>query len=245
MSDKDGKVDVPAGGLPADEYAAEKMRAITASRDAYKRELDDARTKLDKLTAEADERRKTEAAAAAKKEEEELLKRGEYEKSVAKLKADHEAALRMEREKYLGAFASRTLPTEIIAAATAVKGILPEALRDLPAMLASRIRVDPATLGSTVLTEDGRPALDADMKPMTVAKLVEDYVKARPYLLAATAPATAGQSSGGNGQTAWSGKKFREILDNPAMRAEYQKADPDGYAKAADAHFAELSSPKA
>lgn len=221
---------------PPEFYAAEAKRAFEA-RDAARAEAAAAKAERDQLAAEKAERDAEARKAKENAELQVLESKGQYEAAIQKTHARFETE-KNETQKRHEAMLKRTLiPLSIRAAALEVPDLTPEAARDLPMLLAPTIGIDPGTGEAFVAGPDGAPLKDPEtLKPVPIQDHIKKFVSARPYMLKDRMARTTGLTpAGAAGGEAWSVEK---ALKDPAYMMQWQKADPDGKARAFAEHWA-------
>lgn len=207
-----------------------------ATRDAVKKDSAKLRDKYDALNAKVAALEKADAEAKAKAEQDEKLKAGKYEELLADNKKTYEQKLAEQRTKFNTLYNERVVTAQLKQAAASIKGIVPKAVDEVALLLAGRIKVDPETFAITVVDEHGNPALDKEMKPMTIAALAEAYVADRPHYLLSPASPSPGSHPGAGGPGGFG--DIKRAMNDPEYMAGWKKADEKGFSAAFEAFIA-------
>jgi hypothetical protein len=132
----------------------------------------------------------------------------------------------------------RGVRADVRALVAAVPNIVPEAVGDVAVQLAEYIglneKYEPFVRDPK--TGKARQSPENPLEDMTLKELVSEFLKSRTWYLKTSVPGGGGSGpgEGERGVGKWDPKRVAE----PTYGAEWKKADPEGYAKAFEAHIA-------
>jgi hypothetical protein len=231
---------VPAPGMPGSETkpvdqkpkeegwrSVEEVKEIIREREEARKKNRDMASRLAELEAEKEERSRKEAQSASERERQKLEAEGQYQQALESFKKNSTAQI----DEYRSKVTNKLIPNAIKAAVAQVGNVSPEVARDIPRLLSDRVRLNHDSLDLEVVGEDGKPMMDADLKPVSVEAFVKEFVAARPYMLLDRQAPGTGLKPGPLKGDAGSWDMDRALADH-SYASQWQKSDPDGYALA-------------
>lgn len=211
-----------------DEWKGRFEEAVR-TRDEAKARMRDVSVENETLKTRLDEINKRDQQSQEQAKQRQLEEQGKYAE-----------ALKLTEEKYNGRYQKlatsaqqRLVPMAIKSAASTIESITPEAVQDLPSMLAQHVGLDPESLEVYVRGPDGKPLTDASLKPVPIESFVREFVKSRPYMQKGTMPASHGLTGEGRSQEF----TMAQASTNPAVAKAWAEQDPAGYANAVREYY--------
>ena len=183
------EVDLP-GGVKIKLPKAEAEKVI-AGRQKSKEETADLNRRYGALEAEKTAAETKAAEAQRAKEHAEAVKNGEVDKA-------RDLAAKTGNEKLAklgGKFRDRDLEAKV----RAVAGVVPEAVADIVAQLRGSCSFNLDLENLEIMDAGGKPRLGDDGKPMQADAYIAEFLKTRPYFLAASGASGSGSAGAGKG----------------------------------------------
>jgi hypothetical protein len=162
-------------------------------------------------------------------EQERLQSEGKFKEALGLTEQKYQKQI----DSLTSRISDKFVPAAIAAAASKVRNLTPEAMRDLPLLLRDSLGFDQEKLEVYVRGADGKPMIDERLAQVGVDQFVQKFVAERPYLTVDSMPRTHG---GGVG-TGTKEPTFAEVLDDPKAASEWSQRDPEGYARAQKEYF--------
>ena len=202
------------------------VHAEDQTEDEAKRKARELTDRLGELEGREAERARKEATAREENERSRLEQQGQYQQALEHTKKQWTSQF----DEYRSKVSSALVPSAIKAALAKVQNVSPEVADDLPKLISEKVRLNHDTMTIEVLGDDGKPALDADLKPVTVDAYVQEFIKGRPYMLLDRQAPGTGMKPGR--LTGDSTPDFGRAMRDPSYAETWRKADPEGYFKA-------------
>ena len=167
-----------------------------------------------------------------KAQREDAEKRKAYEEAL-KLK---DQSFQKEKANFHSTAAKKVIPS-LIKSALLNTPVIPSALADITGFLQGQIGLQENTLEPYIKGEDGKPLLDAHMKPVAPDQFIQSYIEARPWLKGdKLIPGTNTQP---NVKSPTGGTQFtaEAAMNNRKLLLEWQTSDPVGCKAAIDQYL--------
>jgi hypothetical protein len=222
-------------GEPVRDLEFWKTDALRAreERDKAKERLRALETELTEFRAREVERARADGRAREEAERERLEREGKYKEALEATTRKHTTELARLRSSA----GKRLLPAAILAAARQVSNLAPDALGDLPDLVAPHVRLNEENFEVEVLGAEGKPLTDEQARPVSLEQFVSSFVQARPYLLLDGMQPGTGLAPGPRaGQGA--DLSVEAALRDPRLAAAWRARDPDGYRRACEEYHA-------
>jgi hypothetical protein len=217
--------DLAPGGKPWKEAWTE----LVTDRDVLKERVRTFDAELQSFRQKEAERSKAETQTKEQMERTRLEAEGNYKQALQNAEQKWQSKLEETRR----ATAERLVPLAIKTAALSVKGLTPEAVNDLPKLLADVVSLDPDKLEVFVKGPDGKPLMDEKLNQVSLENYLQQFASGRPYLLADGLPTRHGQSPGAKGTT----MSYEAALGDRKLMAQWEQSDPDGLKAAEQAYY--------
>lgn len=151
----------------------ENLKAKLKERDAQLAELADLKARLARESSEKEESGEVKG----------LVDKGKYQEALDRANRKIEGKYQDIISRRDEAARAKLIPAAIKSAALSIENIDRTAVDDLHILLKDRVKLDPETLEVFVCDAEGKVAVDEDLLPVSVDRLVRDFVKSRPRMV--------------------------------------------------------------
>lgn len=216
------KENLAPGGKPW----PDAFKEVVEDRNSLKNSVRQMTEQLQQLKSAEEARKAKEAESQQQQEQQKLEAEGNYKQALE----NTEKKWSEKYSKLNDSVTRRLVPMAISTAASQVKGLAPEVIKDLPNMVKDHVRVDPETLQVVVIDDEGKQVVDDKLNPVTLEAWLGNFVSERPYLVVDNLPASHGSTQNGGAKAGQF--SFEAALNDRALMDQWEKADPEGLKKA-------------